>query len=502
MTDDRVMEILKRVEKGEISPDEAVSLIEDLEASDEMSDSSDPGNKDRPVASKILEDFGGAPSEVKEASSETEEASSGAEEELGGAEREVGEQPGGVAGDIREALGEAAREIGKGISEAAQEVGEELKGVAEEVGEELKEAAEEVREELKDAADEVRENLESAQHDAGEVLKELGSIDAIVDGLNAVFTGLGEGLRAMFRGGRGGEYDSFPKFEFVDVREGSFATELPELDFGHHNGNVVVDSWDRDTYRLEVKKIVKAPDEEQARKRAEESVQVIDSPGCLGVRLREKDTRGVSVSIRATVPSHLRYAGKFTFHNGSVSLERLQTTNCVVTMHNGKLNLRDLSADRLVSTCHNGKANFEHVDAVQCVVTMHNGKVHGDARCSSLAVTMHNGDARLGLSTRNELDCAVTAHNGRIGLNLEKADDIGYRVEYRYKNGRAHTSGWPDAFEEIESVKPKQGTGDTKWVGQSSDYASRPRKISARCSLHNGTVSIGWEGLEKASSDG
>ena len=31
MTDDRVMEILKKVENREISPDEAVRLIEDLE---------------------------------------------------------------------------------------------------------------------------------------------------------------------------------------------------------------------------------------------------------------------------------------------------------------------------------------------------------------------------------------------------------------------------------------------------------------------------------------
>lgn len=521
MTDDRVMEILKKVENKEISPDEAVRLIEDLETSDETGDSSkagvssEPGNRGWPAAPEMSEDLsedsheveeelGEAAREVSEADGEVGEAAqevSDAAQEAGEAAQEAGEETGRVAGEIREDLRVAAREVGREVGEAAREVGQELRGVAKEVRDELEGVAEEVREGLKDAAEEVREGLKDARHEVSDAFKEIGGLDAIVEGLNAVFSGLGEGLRAMFGGGWRGDVDGYPKFEFVDVREGSFATELPELDFSHHNGKAVVDSWDRDTYRLEVTKTIKAQDEEQARKRAEESIQVMDSPGSLGVRLCEGDAKGISVSIKATVPSRLRYAGRFTFHNGSVSLDSLQMTTCVVTMHNGKLNLNNLKADSLTFTCHNGKANFERVDVSQCCITMHNGRVHGDAKCSRFIVTMHNGDAQLGLSTRNELDCAVTAHNGRIGLHLEKADDIGYRVEYRYKNGRALSGGWPDALEEIESVKPKQGVGDTKWVGQSRDYASKPRKISAKCSVHNGSVSIGWEGLEQASSD-
>lgn len=523
MTDDRVMEILKKVENREISPDEAVRLIEDLEGPDDMSDFSDSRNKGQSATSEKSEGLGGSVCDAEEGLGQTAreageetggvageigdelgeaaqevgegvgEAAQEVGEGLGEAAQEAGEGLGEAAGEIGEGLGEAAREVGNGLGEVAREVGKQLDEAVRVVSEELRDAAQEVRDELRDAAQEVREDLKDAKHDVGEAFKELGGLDGMIDGLNALFSGLGEGLRAMFRGGLGADYEGYPKFEFVDVREGSFATELPELDFSHHNGDVVVDSWDRDTYRLEVKKIVKAPDEEQARKRAEESIEVTDTPGSLGVRLRERDTRGVSVSIRATVPSRLRYAGKFTFHNGSVSLERLRMADCVLSMHNGRLNLKELTADKLVPTFHNGKANLEQVDARVCCVTMHNGRVRGDARCSTLAVTMHNGDVNLGMSTQNELTCAVTAHNGRIGLHFEKADDIGYRVEYSYVNGKAHAHELAGVLEEIESVKPKHGAGHTKWVGQSRDYAGKQRKISAKCSVHNGMVSIGWK---------
>lgn len=517
MTDDRVMEILKKVENKEISLDEAVRLIEDLEESDEVGDSgkvsgsSDPGNKDWPTASKISEDISQASSEVEEELGETAQEVSEAAREVSEVAREAGEvareagEAAREAGEAAREVGEAAREVGgeirEGLREAAREVGQELGEAAREVWQELREVAAEVREELKDAAQEVREGLKDARHEASEAFKEIGGLDAIVDGLNAVFSGLGEGLRAMFGGGRGGDFDGYPKFEFAEVREGSFATELPQLDFSHHNGNVIVDSWDKDTYRLEVTKIVKAPDEEQARKRAEQSIEVTDSRGSLGVRMRERETNGVSVTVRATLPSRLRYAGKFSFHNGSVSLEKLQMKDCVLSMHNGKLNLKDLTADNLVPTFHNGKANLENVDARVCCVTMHNGRVRGDARCSTLAVTMHNGDVNLGVSTQNELTFAATAHNGRISLHLEKAEDIGYRVEYSYVNGKASAGELAEVLEEIEFVKPKYGAGHTKWVGQSRDYESKPRKISAKCSLHNGSVSIGWGSPEKASSD-
>lgn len=375
---------------------------------------------------------------------------------------------------------------------AACEAKNDLRDAMCEVGEELKDAASEIQEELQEAAHEVKEDLKDAKRDVSEALKEVGDLNGLVDGLNGMFSGLGEALRNMFSGGFGFDSSGFRKFEFVEVREGSFTAESPELDFSNHNGKVKVDSWDNDTYRLEVKKIIAAPDEDQARKRAQESILVADSPDGLKVHLVGHNTRGVSVSIRATVPSHLRYSGKLKFHNGDVSLEKLQMKGCEMNLHNGKFSLRDLAAEILTTSCHNGKAHLEHVEAGECHVSMHNGKMNGDVKCSKLTASMHNGEIGLGLSTRDRLECVATAHNGKIHLGFEKADDTGYRVEYEFDNGKAHVSELAESMEEIESVRPKHGSGKTKWIGQSPGFGDRARKISSRCSVHNGKISVGW----------
>lgn len=276
------------------------------------------------------------------------------------------------------------------------------------------------------------------------------------------------------------------------MREGFFGADDPSLDFGYCNGRVTVEAWDHDTYRMEVRKIVFAPDKDQAKNRAEASIRITASPDRLGVSLIGSDTKGIEVAVKVSVPSNLRYKGRFQFHNGSVLIDGLQMADCDLSLRNGNCRFSKMAAGQLSVTMHNGRANFDQTRAQTCTISMHNGEIIGDVKTEAMTATTRNGKISLSLSTDARLESSLTAHNGVIRVNLEKAEDIGYRVEYQHHAGTARMRDLLSALDEVQSVRPRHGVGETKWVGVSPDYDNKPRIISTKCTVHNGEISVGW----------
>lgn len=398
---------------------------------------------------------------------------------------------------VQEAIAEAQSAVHEAKAEAAKAVQEALADARNAVGEAKTEAARAIREALAEAESALDEARAEAGRAAGDASSESVKRALRVRGtdwigaLNSLFTGLGDALRGNISRS-GDDWSGQPRFEFVEVREGTFGVNDPTLDFDHHNGRVAVEAWEHDTYRMEVKKIVHAPDESQAKSRAEASIGVTASPDCLGVRLAGGDTRGIQIAVKVSVPSHLRYKGRFRFHNGSVSVSGLQMAKCDLSMHNGDCRLTRVDAERLSIAMHNGRASLEHTKAQACTVSMHNGEINGDVKTEAITATTHNGRIGVSLSTDSRLESSFSAHNGVIRASLEKADDIGYRVEYRYHAGTARTQDLLSVLDEIQSTKPKNGVGVTTWMGVSPGYDGKPRSISTKCTVHNGEISVGW----------
>lgn len=322
--------------------------------------------------------------------------------------------------------------------------------------------------------------------------KELGGLPVELD---SVFEGLGDALRAIANVFTGRTLSDGPKFEFTEVREGTFGVDRPELDFRCHNGRVSVESWHKDTYKMEIRSTVRAATREEARRSLESRLEIIDSPDRLAVKQTDgSSTRDVGVAINLFVPSNLRYNTRIGFHNGYTSFSRLTMDDCAIGQHNGRIKIEQVSALGFVANAHNGDAHLSKIDAEKCSVTLHNGRIIGDVTSDKCDVSTHNGQIRLRLSPKSELTTSVTAHNGSISVDLERADDIGYRVECNLHNGRPKVDSVREVLTEGAFGESSHGQQRRNWAGQSPDYESKPRKIAAKCGVHNGSISIGWIG--------
>jgi len=410
VTDERVMRILKQVENKEISPDEAVRLIEALDSLDSADSAGEDNRQETP-----------------------------------------------------------ARETGEPVTAAERPENQEA------------------------AAEKPVDSWSALGRSAGKGDQDDDDLDGVIEGLNSIFAGLGDAVQAVVGIFSGRRLGGGRQFEFTEVREGAFEVDRPELNFRCHNGRISIEGWDKDTYMLEIKKTVNAPSEDQARQTAAELLEITDSPDRLVVQERSSSSGyNFKADIKLFVPSNLEYRSRVGFHNGLASLKKLRIDDCVVDMHNGRINIGQVIAGLLTISTHNGDAHLEGIDAKKCSISMHNGRIVADVKSNQFSASAHNGQIRLELSTGCELTSSVTVHNGSIDVGLERAEDIGYRIEYSMHAGRSRSVAIRDVLDELKSVKPSSGHSGTEWAGQSPDYENKPRKITAKCEVHNGSISIGW----------
>lgn len=490
------MKILKRVESGEISPDVAVELIEalgSLDDSDGVGEAVDELIRRRVESGEISPD----------AAAELTEAFGG----IGNAERAEGDSTDEVDDSV-DAVASSVDEFADRIAEAvdrADEIADSVDEVvdwADEIADRVDEAVDRV-EEFVDSVDEVvdrvvDEVVDRVDEIADSIGEDVGRVDEIADGtvsfsLDGVFDSLGSALSAIGRLFRNGDVAGGSQYVFTDTREGAFGVDRPQLDFSFHNGSVSLQGWDKPTYSMEIKRMVWASTEDEARQWAKTCFEVIDSSDRLAVReIERREEHKAKLAVSVFVPSDLLYNANVSLHNGSVSSSKLTMGDCVMHQHNGKIKIEQVSANKVEATAHNGDTRLSEVDAENCIIRSHNGRIIADVTSNKCEMSAHNGQIRLRVSPKSELTSSVTVYNGSISLDLERADDIGYRVEYHVRNGVSRCDAVRDALEQVSPSEARYEKRLKKWSGQSADYDSKPRKASARCEVYNGHISIGW----------
>lgn len=253
-----------------------------------------------------------------------------------------------------------------------------------------------------------------------------------------------------------------------EQHSGRFTAEAGELDLDVRNGSIRVESWERDEYRLEVIKKIRAGTREQA----EELVSRHRFADFDGNKLRagDQECRGlgnrISVSLRLMLPRNHTYRGRVESKNGSVEVGGIDTSGFEVMTMNGSVRLNKVSGDRLFTRTVNGSLRME------------GGLGNVEAKTTNGSITL--------LNMAEDSDVHLETVNGRILVQLPVRDDTGVDLSARTTAGRVRLEH-PNLDIRLDA---RRMTGGRSIEAKSDNWERAAHKVVLHLRSVNGSITI------------
>lgn len=344
----------------------------------------------------------------------------------------------------------------------AEELGRAARERADELGRIAREKADELRREVRARAEQLRSEKGALGPELGQRIAE--DVEA---GLRKGLGSLGnvtEWLRGFGWGGEvGPAFNLSREFEgeFGHLNGGPAAVELHTT-----NGAISVRPWDRPGYRVVAVQRVRGLNEAEAEQRAAEALEVQQEPGVL--RIRAKEGRGMHIELQAWLPQHLAYDLQLRSTNGAVRASDLHTAQLEVATTNGAIHGQGLRGLRAHLHGVNGGLHLDRMAFAESRLETVNGGIHcdGAARetiCKTVNGGIHvtaraaerqasgpdadeTGDAvpgstPSGEAERNRCRYQLTTSNGGIHLDLSEIRGAQVRVQGHTHHGRVRSDG-------------------------------------------------------------
>lgn len=249
--------------------------------------------------------------------------------------------------------------------------------------------------------------------------------------------------------------------QFVEEVAGEFGPGPVSLDLNTQNGRVDVATWAGPGFSLELGKKVWAQDEQEARTRAGQLVDVSSDKGRLSVRVRD-GVRHAAIHIKLRVPVRPGYALTAVTTNGAIRLEGLDCATAAARSANGRIELAGVSAEELTADTVNGSVSIT-------------GGRHGRAGARSV-----NGSVVVATESRSgELNLGTT--NGSIKCRVPRGARCSVEADTVMGSIRVEV---PDMDGKVEG-----SFGSRRYQGRNGAAGTDPElRIHARAT--NGSISI------------
>lgn len=485
MNEERLF-ILKMLEEGKISAQEAAALLDALEASDaagagepaEKAGDAGKGGTTGPGAGASTAQPDGAAAEAASRAAGTGAGAGQAGPAEGAAREESGaggrpEEGARRDRDDEPKWQEFSRDLGRQIREAIHNA---MRGVPQ-IKEELKENFQEVREEVQHTIKEVREEIRKGP---------LVDVSGLVNLINNLF-------------GRG------PSHEVTDEVTGTWAEGVrPKLELRTRNGSVTVTGWNEPHYKVIIRKWVHAAGEEEAKRLAADAVHV--AAGDDGLQVVSRDYQRVSVSIEAKVPKDRVHELLASSTNGAVVLEELKVATARTSTTNGAVRLRQVTGERIDAGTTNGRIACEKVHARELDLSTTNGAIQWDGSAAHARLHTTNGAIRFtpalpagrggaGEDRPGEPGEAqesvagfykASTTNAGIHVRLPDDPDVGVRFEAR---GRGVSLGVDDGRFVLENSS-REFTGSQFIKAATPGYGEAKRRMELYLETTNGGIRL------------
>ena len=272
----------------------------------------------------------------------------------------------------------------------------------------------------------------------------------------------------------------------TEEREGQFASDEVRLELATENGAIELEGWTGDHYRLILKKKVRGNDEQSARERAAEIVEIEESSE--GLRIVSKAGPNEALHVRLSVPLDKRYHLSFGTSNGQVKVASLGSVGGSIATTNGKVELRDLKGERLTARTSNGSVECVAVTMQELILATSNGRIRAEGGFAQ----------RLEASTSN--GSILVSPQGALGqgqsLNLHTSNGgISVKLPPGLQN-----ACWLDASSSFGAIKAdleglqyfikENSFGYNRVQAETQGFAAQDGKISIYARTSNGSISI------------
>ncbi|MGE5571688.1 MAG: DUF4097 family beta strand repeat-containing protein [Bacteroidota bacterium] len=455
------MMILKMLEEGKITSEEAAALIDALDEATEAGPGSPGGQRG---GSEPPGGLGEAAGETAGPSDERGD-SAGAGAEAGADGEDTGETEGGGTGECARKWGPAGRgpDLSKirALADRLAHLAEASYGPAlESLADRIEKAVGRAVEEKERAMRRVSRAKERAAGGPG------GENDSGPHGCfrwgEPPFTG--EAFTEPFLGAFA------PGVRVKKSFEGAFDGQFERVtvEAVTSNGGIAIEPWDGPGFRVEVRARVRGvpSDPAGAQARLEEAVDYEAGPGKL--RIDCSGGRAVSgASLTIQLPRRFKYDLDLETSNGKVEIGSLDCGTIDVETSNGRIDLDGTSTAIAELETSNGRIQCRGA-AKKLVAETSNGSIF-------VASGRPSGDAVYELETSN----------GSIEVQLAVADDVGCRVEAETSHGGIHVA-LPDLVYQVN----RKSMGHEEIVATTPDYEAKASTVRIKAETSNGSIAI------------
>lgn len=237
-----------------------------------------------------------------------------------------------------------------------------------------------------------------------------------------------------------------------EVHTGKLDSEVA-LNLCSRNGSIKVEAWEKEEFRLEVKKHVKASSLEAAEKLAAPYTFATITPTSIeaGDQNSRHNERGrISVSLHLWLPRSVKCHGQLKTANGSIRLDHISGSELDLSSTNGSLKVAAYAGSQLRAKTVNGSVRFDGTVSDLCCsttngsITATNRAAAGQVRCETV-----NGSIRAAVPGGEDTAISLEAStvSGRFKTSHSALDSV---VGGRMKSISLRSDKWDSASNKIQ----------------------------------------------------
>jgi hypothetical protein len=235
------------------------------------------------------------------------------------------------------------------------------------------------------------------------------------------------------------------------------------------NGQIEVDTWDRDEYNIGVTVRAKGTTEEDV----QDALEKVD------ITLDDRVTAGRrELILTISVP-------KLTWMKVSVSMTVTLPADATIDLDlitvNGNIETSNIAGGDLSLHSTNGEVSFDHVYAPKIASSTTNGRIRGYVEAGTMTATTTNGQIDLTLPSTRSGSYTLSTTNGDIDVNVDPSENTGFYIDLRTTTG--------DITIDIEGLTYDTDTAKHK-SAQSIGFASKTIQIEVDASTTIGSVTV------------
>ncbi len=289
---------------------------------------------------------------------------------------------------------------------------------------------------------------------------------ALRSGQGEIPDNLGKLIGRVFSGAYSGGGN---RVEIKEEKTGEFPGE-GELDvvMSTANGNISVDTWDADGYRLVITTRANASDEDEVREIAKDAYTFSQS----GLRLEATATDmnrwpyRFAVQFCLTLPKDRKASLRLDTANGRVTVEGVTGSGVHCSSANGRISLEGASF---------GKAGIDTA----------NGRIEYTGRCSQLKANTANGRVEVDLD--GEGIWVLNTANGRIEATIRRQPHTAYSLDLSTMMGKMEVSGMEDAEVLLDDSKARFAK---RYKAQTAGFSEHSAKGQLKASTAMGRITV------------